>query len=907
MYSSPADVWIYLLVTIMIWGVCLWALQRTESRLSGEGSESLSESILYGWAAIVDHPPEPPSNLVGQMMVGWLLSGILLISSCFKSSLVAHLTVENKEKPIDDYEGLVKKVNWKWGIEKFILNGAPLLYFSKNPDPVIQFIYNHTESMMGDLGLEKVRAGRFSFLSSFNRISYFLGVFHSDAFGRHPFYVSRSRYRISSDTGLGIRKGAPFLRRFSQLVPRLTDAGIINHWIKNVLKERIREDRILYRQKMKAQNAMSTGATAQPLEDEREIVLRMEHFLGVYIVFLCGLGMAFVTFLVEIYSKHHFQPLLVVDLSTLQEGDKRQLLESFLGSPLTTCRAAVVDIMAAKSSEALFRFLEASKLWQWPEARVFLLGTKSRASSFLQHPALRNSISVLYFHMKGAETTQLQSPQNSSPSDRASLWQLPPGSRHVAYVYSRCLYCKDGQAQTRLLFTWHLGTMMPQISDPFPDPLTNFRGALIRVGTFPYFPYSDYNRPPEGSNATTVELLDSLDKRLLRAISLHLNATFEFQFPLDYQPGYLAPNGSWTGVMKLILEDKAEMTTSVVVNPDRMTLIDFKVTCEIDRLGIVSLAPQALPRYLVILRPFTTDVWIYILLSTLIWSFSFWALQMTWSKFSGGQSMTLNEAIFYGSTESYGCNTETCKTSKNAPSDLHFQMMVGWWLIVSLLLTTGFRSALVAHLSVESKTQPIDNFEDLLRQSNWGWGFEQALLRGAPGFYFRYNTDPVVQRINKSLEGIDSNAGLEKVKRGHYSLLGTRNKMYSLIASYHLDTYGRSPFHFSKTTYRIASDLGLGFRKGVPFRRRLSQLINRLTEGGIINLWIQDVLDTRIKESRDEITDQEEEEISLAQAAEKQIVLRMTHLMGVFLIFLSGNGIALVSFVVERFGKRTYN
>ncbi|XP_064110221.1 glutamate receptor-like [Macrobrachium nipponense] len=304
--TLSADVWIFLLVTITVWGVCLWGLQRAESRLSGRRSESFGESICYGWAAIVDHPPNPPSNLSGQVLVGWLLIGTLLISSCFKSSLVANLTVENKEKPIDSYEGLVKKVNWKWGVEKFFLTGAPLLYFSQNPDPVIQFIYNHTESMVGDLGLEKVRGGRYSFLSTFNRISYFLGVLYSDTFGRHPFYVSKSRYRISSDIGLGIRKGAPFLRRFSQLVHRLAEAGILSHWIKDVLQGRISEDRKLYRQKMKEGNVASTEGTsnaafAQSLEDEREVVLKMEHFLGLYLVFLCGLGMAMITFLVELY------------------------------------------------------------------------------------------------------------------------------------------------------------------------------------------------------------------------------------------------------------------------------------------------------------------------------------------------------------------------------------------------------------------------------------------------------------------------------------------------------------------------------------------------------------------------------------------------------------------------------
>lgn len=91
-------------------------------------------------------------------------------------------------------------------------------------------------------------------------------------------------------------------------------------------------------------------------------------------------------------------------------------------------------------------------------------------------------------------------------------------------------------------------------------------------------------------------------------------------------------------------------------------------------------------------------------------------------------------------------------------------MLAGWWLLFCEIITTGFRSSLVSHLTVQGKTQPIDSFEDMVALDGWRWGTEESLFKGAPVEYFTISQDPVVQKANSILEVRGCALGTEEVK-----------------------------------------------------------------------------------------------------------------------------------------------
>ena len=69
-----------------------------------------------------------------------------------------------------------------------------------------------------------------------------------------------------------------------------------------------------------------------------------------------------------------------------------------------------------------------------------------------------------------------------------------------------------------------------------------------------------------------------------------------------------------------------------------------------------------------------------------------------------------------------------------------------------LVISTGFRSALIAHLTVQSTTKPIETLEDLVNLDDWKWGTEEKLYKGAVIEYFTRNSDPVVKKILENIE-----------------------------------------------------------------------------------------------------------------------------------------------------------
>lgn len=68
--------------------------------------------------------------------------------------------------------------------------------------------------------------------------------------------------------------------------------------------------------------------------------------------------------------------------------------------------------------------------------------------------------------------------------------------------------------------------------------------------------------------------------------------------------------------------------------------------------------------------------------------------------------------------------------------------------------------------------------------------------------------------------------------------------------SYYGDAFGRTPFYIAKEGVKMVSFFAWGFRLGAPFYQHFTQLTLRLEAGGILELWLQQVINKRIKDNR---------------------------------------------------------
>lgn len=79
-------------------------------------------------------------------------------------------------------------------------------------------------------------------------------------------------------------------------------------------------------------------------------------------------------------------------------------------------------------------------------------------------------------------------------------------------------------------------------------------------------------------------------------------------------------------------------------------------------------------------------------------------------------------------------------------------MMVGWWWMLCIILTSAYRSALISHLTIPGLTRPINSLEDLLTLKKWSWCTETGVLNMADIDFFIGSPSPVVREVYRRME-----------------------------------------------------------------------------------------------------------------------------------------------------------
>ncbi|XP_069951446.1 glutamate receptor-like [Cherax quadricarinatus] len=612
---------------------------------------------------------------------------------------------------------------------------------------------------------------------------------------------------------------------------------------------------------------------------------------------------------------------LVVEVGWVISQDQLaqdQLLQGVWGDSKTTCRGLILDLTNTNNTLPLLRFLEEAELWKLPETLVLVVGGKAGVKDVLLHHSLHNTIHALYLAL---HDLTLQNITFNDVVQHSIKFIAPlhnprykkPVTREVSggvWVYRRCLYCNMGEADVQLLHLWNLASFTHSKYDLFQEQFHNFWGKEMKFSTIIYFPYTDYTLD-NSEPGSTVSLKDSLDARLLSLVTEKLNISSVMrEMPNRYYG--VQKNGQFTGIIGQLQREEIDIGAPMGPLSERIPAMEFLRAYEVDPLIIVSLKPTLLPQLLSLLKPFSRELWLTLLTSVVLWGVIMWILQRVWWWVTGTHTVNFVTILLYG----WGA------LLANLPSDPSVnkagKVLVGAWLMFCLVMTTGYSSSLVAHLSVQEKTKPPETFEDLVTRDNWKWGIESYVLAGSVLLYFSQHTDPIIQKLYKKMEVITK--GLQKVREGEYSFLSVRYSIMIAIDSLYTNNYGQTPYYLSHEEIRLLAGFGWGFRKGAPFYNRFMQLIFRLQDAGIIRRWTEEVLVQRMIENRAAAALKPQSVPSTApyfihfsetmgptlnyftnfQKEDSSVVLGMNHLQGAFYMLLLGTGVAFLTLLGEN-------
>ncbi|ROT65658.1 Variant Ionotropic Glutamate Receptor [Penaeus vannamei] len=237
------EVWVLVILLTPAAGVVLWLLQKTWSIISEERGMKFSSAFLCSLSILLgDQSPTGPTHVTARVLLGSWMLNCMIITAAYRSSLIAHLTVQKKFPPINTFEDLLGRKGWRWG--RMPSSGTSFTFFNKSSDPVVNSVFMNIEYHDLDENMKQVLKGGYSFLTNKYYVSAIISTYYTNSLGYTPIYLSSKDYPIYSGFSWGFRKGAPFRRAVSMIQQRIIEAGLITHWVDDVVKARARKVRM---------------------------------------------------------------------------------------------------------------------------------------------------------------------------------------------------------------------------------------------------------------------------------------------------------------------------------------------------------------------------------------------------------------------------------------------------------------------------------------------------------------------------------------------------------------------------------------------------------------------------------------------------------------------------------------
>ncbi|XP_066984778.1 glutamate receptor ionotropic, kainate glr-3-like [Macrobrachium rosenbergii] len=252
-----------------------------------------------------------------------------------------------------------------------------------------------------------------------------------------------------------------------------------------------------------------------------------------------------------------------------------------------------------------------------------------------------------------------------------------------------------------------------------------------------------------------------------------LHPGYTFVMPEDKGAGVKLPNGSWTGVMRLLIEKEISFTAlGIGINPDRIQAIDFSEYLYVDEWTAAFRRPKLESDVLGYVKPFTpweksTDLSPYESngetnqplksKDSAMDNAGMWTLAILLSqRKSCGVMYTSTIITLLSQHKSWDANVRFYDYYTSVPAVSHGAQMYAWvittllsqasiqtpsggslrvlstvWLMMSFILVTVYRSNLKAMLILPKVVLPFDNLEQLTETGLRVWTPAGSILHSA--------------------------------------------------------------------------------------------------------------------------------------------------------------------------------
>ncbi|KAK7503612.1 hypothetical protein BaRGS_00005151, partial [Batillaria attramentaria] len=317
---------------------------------------------------------------------------------------------------------------------------------------------------------------------------------------------------------------------------------------------------------------------------------------------------------------------------------------------------------------------------------------------------------------------------------------------------------------------------------------------------------------------------------------------YDFKVADDGQYGQQKATGEWTGMIGEVIDGTADIAAgALTITMPREEEVDFTKPFMSTAINLLVKKPERMDLGLgYLVRPFSTDFWILLLISIVIVGFLFFLI----GRFSPYEWIKVpDEKDLRGAKNSFSLRNSylftfsslTWQGFREPPRSISGRLLASFWWIFVLFTIVAYTANLTAYLLARPEQMPLmpfKTYEDLVESNDISVG---ALNFGATQDALRKSRDQTLQNLwNKmSQQGSWVSSyyeGLQRVKKsdGHFVLFA-ESATAEYLARKNCDVmlYGDNIFHKS---------YGLAVQKGSALGSMLNKAILELRESGELEL-----------------------------------------------------------------------
>uniref|UniRef100_A0A914YX47 Uncharacterized protein n=1 Tax=Panagrolaimus superbus TaxID=310955 RepID=A0A914YX47_9BILA len=260
---------------------------------------------------------------------------------------------------------------------------------------------------------------------------------------------------------------------------------------------------------------------------------------------------------------------------------------------------------------------------------------------------------------------------------------------------------------------------------------------------------------------------------LLEKIAELRNFTYEIYEVPDKTYGVKEANGRWTGMVGELQSGVADLAVaSLTVTYTRSEVLDFTVPYMHLGISILFKRPKAsMPGFFTFMAPLGFDVWIWTLSAYVGTSIAIWVLAMLSpieQKKSSVNKFTLINSFWFTVSSLMQQGPEI------SPKASSTRIATAFWWFFAIIFISSYTANLAAFLTTERMITPIENADDLAKQTKIKYG---TLGRGSTMTFFNESKIETYSKMWKQMEAQpslfvkSSKEGIQRVKTSEYAYL----------------------------------------------------------------------------------------------------------------------------------------